>query len=139
MKTTRNIKKVLAFILAMVMCMSVTVTAFAMEPQWNTAQETVEPNDHVGRAASQSLRFTYPDTQEVRFSVKFKNLQYYVSSPSSEPITVKFKGEGLFTGDKYLKLTPNIVNDCSSDIPTGTYTISVTQGSANYINFYFWS
>lgn len=139
MKTTRNIKKIFALIMAVVMCMSITATAFAIEPQQNDMVGAIEVKNQVVPAASRGLRFKYPDTTRVNITAEFDYLDYYVNSSSSELITVKFKGVGFFTKDKYFQLTSNQDITRTVDLPKGEYDIEITKGSANYINFYFWA
>lgn len=134
MKTTMKIKKTLAFILTMIMFMSITINTFAAElPQENICEtdEQIEPR------ASHSVRFTYPATKEVYLSDDFKYFEYTTKAVGVGNIKVTFKS----SDENYtFILEPNSSGQIIKNIKSGRYTIKVEfTGVVTSIDFFLWS
>lgn len=137
MKTTMKIKKTLAFILTMIMFMSITINTFAAElPQENIC-ETDENDEQIEPRASHSVRFTYPATKEVYLSNNFKYFEYTTKAVGIGKIKVTFESSKK---NYTFILEPNSSGQSIENIESGRYTIKVEfTGVVTSIDFFLWS
>lgn len=146
MKTTHNIKKFFALALAMLMCMSITATAFAAEHRQADLipMDISETNEQIARAGSHSVRFTYSAFDvggtEVFLSADYQKLEYKTNILGSGTVEITFT-EKSNKNHKHTYTLPGISGEIDVNLDSARYMVTVHSDNGSFvssIDCYLW-